>query len=275
MTLRTYMNTWIDRVLILKRPRSIQSMTSHMRTLSEGLGDKRLPLNFNDVQEFFSKLSSRMKPKSVKNVYATFRTVMAQAEREGVIDKIPKPVLPRVRREPQPWFTLEQMKKLIQETQTPEERFLYWLLAETGMRVDEALSLLRSDVSPYNQTVSVARNLKTDESRRVVALSTRLSELADHIVYGNPAYRVFSGSSTLWRKRLKTALEKTGITIEGAPFHAFRRGCISACASLGMPSEILKQRVGHAQGDLTYGVYNQVRLPDREWAEKLGSLLVV
>ena len=286
MTFETYTKQYEELVLPLKKRATQATFSSHLRALRGAFGSVELAgLEYGPVQRYFTGLAAAQKPKSVANRWATMHLVLRQAQREGLITKIPEPVLPKNGRSEQEWLTIAQMRAILTAAGDPA---LYWLLCETGMRIGEALGLQPADLNPEKQLLKIERSIfngvpgapKTSSAYRTIAVSRRLRDLlAERNLDCPPGSSIFHTSTgrPLWPSTavgdLHADCKKVGITPVG--FHAFRRGHVTHCSQiLGMPEAILAYRVGHKPPGITLGVYNQPMVGvDTEWAEKMAEAL--
>ena len=272
-----YVDKWQTEVLSLKKPSTIASFRSHLSRLQAAFGNRTFSEITNAaVQTYFSGVSKELMPKSVKNLWATFRLVLEQARRDGLIDKLPEPVLPKVLRSKQPCFTIEQMRTLVFSNKWSSVPLLYYLLAETGLRIGEALALAESDVNLTMKTLTINKTMfgrtilespKTDASNRTICISEKLCFLwKDSKLNYCPADKGL--------RRLHEDMQQLGIALNGATgFHAFRRGNASLCAQIGVPHHIIAMRLGHRGADITSRYVSLPELADREWAERIGEAL--
>lgn len=258
MTLADYIADYRQRYMTpaLLRPRSIQTMSSHIRTIESGLGSRPVTgLDYKTIQGFFNALAETRKPKSVRNVYGTLHVVLAQAHREGVIPSVPAPKLPPSPQTPQRFFTVSQMRRIISAS---NHKAFWWLLAETGVRINEALSLQPEDLT---DVIRIHRNLKTYNALRDVSVSDNL-----RVLLGGEL--PFSGCRTVWWNRLQALLHE--LDIPAAGFHGFRRGTATYLDSKGMPESLLSQRMGWKKPGMLQLYSQKQKHLDKPWAEMLS-----
>lgn len=282
MKFRDYSEKYQKEILVLHQPASQVVMRSHLKTLNSFFGDR--PLSDLSVQGFFTQESKNLTPKSLKNLWSTMRLVLTQAVNDGLIDKLPQPVLPKVRRHQQPWLTADEMKLLINSARDRDDALLYRLLAETGLRIGEALAITKQDVKESSLKIDKSlfsgkyQSPKTDSANRTLGISTQLIlEIGDQltgdqkILFPNKHSRPRSASSVL-SGSLHPLLKKLGLPQQG--FHSFRRGNATIMATIGVPEKIAAYRLGHALPGLTFGLYAQnVQKMDEPWVEKIGEQL--
>lgn len=154
--------------------------------------------------------------------------------------------------------------------EVPERhRLLFELLAQTGLRISEALALTKADVDFGRRRLRVERRLvdgeldapKTRYGVRQVPLSpglarqlwTRLATVeADALVFST------STGSSLDRSKLYAAVRAAGkrAGIEWpVGLHTFRHSCASIMFRRGVPKEAIRRLLGHHSWDFTVGTY--------------------
>lgn len=284
VTLTEFIDRWETQVLSLKKPSTVASMQGHLSYIRSRFSSFS-ELTYPRIQSFATDLAKSKSPKTTKNYWATFHLLLAQAQREGLVSDYPKPVLPKAVRPEQEWLTADQMKKIISCSEEPYATFLY-LLAETGMRIGEAVGLKWGDINGL--TCNISRSVyqgragtpKTSSSYRSLGVSNLLScKLAGWRKFcdSSPDSWIFgtSNQTPWWPRELYTRrlLPNYGwCGIKPVGFHAWRRGNITMCANIGVPEAVIAQRVGHKIPTITLGVYCQ-KVEDKEWVEKISSIL--
>lgn len=273
---------WIDTVLPMHKPSSQNSELVHMRKhLIPFFGE--MPLNDiseGTVQRFLSGLD--LNPKTIRNIYATFRTAWKTAKQWGLVQKkMEGVVMPRLLPVERPAFTMEQMQAIIREAEEPFKTF-YWLAAETGMRAGELCGLRWSDIeagqvrvrqSVWRGTVGSPKSLA---GTRTVPISAQLS---DHLA-GRPMpdggllFRTRNGEA--WdtrfvvRDKLRPILER--LKIGSAGLHAFRHGNATYRLQQGEDVKTLASRLGHSDAGITLRVYaHAAQHGGRELSNEMGT----
>jgi len=287
MTFEEYANQWTRTVLPLSKPATVATMKSHLKTLNAGLGAHPLDVAYPVVQAVFTDLSLKHAPKTVRNIHSSYHNIMSAAVREDVIAKVPKIALPKAVRTEQEWLDLDAMKRIIIDSRSTH-RPLYALLAETGLRIGEALGLQEQDINATNRTLQVQRSVyngkvqspKTQSAYRTLALSPKLTDILADKLSGNPGDFLFKSvtGTPLWPDKILLRdlhpLLKD-LKLEPVGFHAFRRGNATLlCSVLGCPEKIAAYRLGHQAPGLTLGLYAQSWCDiDREWGPRIGAAL--
>lgn len=282
MKLNEYTKQWQETILPLKTPATQVTFSSHIRKLNSYLGGVELSeLTEAKIQAHVSELAKVLTPRGVKNYWGTCRLIFNRAGREGLVKPF-SPDLPKIFKKQQPWLTAEQMRRIVEESEG-QYKVLFYLLAETGMRIGEALGLQWGDIN--GESIAIQRSLfngktqppKTSSAIRTLSISGTLATLLRSRMGASPSSFVFSStangplaSNVLLTRHLHPALRSAGQTSGG--FHSFRRGNASIMANIGVPEKIAAQRLGHGLPGLTFGLYAQtIEGADRPWVEKIAE----
>jgi len=285
MTFRDYAATWQTTVLPLKAEASQVTMRHHLQKhLLPAFGAHNLEeLTNGAVQEWITLLANSHAPKTVKNLWATLRLILKSAHRDDLITRIPEPALPRVRNNRQAWYTLSELRRVLEAAEAAKP--LVWLLAETGLRVGEVLGLTKDAVDFQERTLTVRQSVykgkvqatKTQASDRILSISPQLavllseqSQRSAQFLFGSrggsrPACPDTLGDC-LYDIHLAAAVDWKGI-------HAYRHANRSLMARLGIPDHIAEYRMGHAPQGIR-GVYLHIQPgADREAAIRIADAL--
>jgi integrase len=277
---------FISEILDLKKPSTRSNWIQSYEEMILDFGYiKMSKLSQRDIQLYFTKLSKRVGPASVRSQWTALNAVLKYAQSEGLYGDYSKPALPKMVRPKQDWLTMDDMRKLI-GTATGRFRVFLMLLVETGCRIGEALGLQTQDLDVETKTLYINRTMyfhvpnspKTESSKRSIAISDKLCYALDSIrLKAEPETYIFRTSlKTPWLAsnagvKLRKALDKAKIKRVG--FHALRRGNIThLILHLEIPQSIVGQRVGHLSQGMTLGVYVQhVEGIDRKWVPKIAE----
>ncbi len=285
---------WEADILSQKKPSTQMSARVHLKNylLPALAGREVRAIQTEDIQHLLSRLNGRVSPKTIRNIKMTISTMWQIARSWGYTecDVVSNLVLPRITRTKSPFFTVEQMGRIIANVQEPLATF-FWLVAETGLRAGEICALLKRDVDLGNRLLSVERSVwngkfqstKTENSVRTIALSPELTErLSKHpegktqknseLLFPSKAGTPLRPNLLLKRK-LHPLLERLGIPRCG--FHAFRHGNATLLGRIGAPLKVIQHRLGHASMDnITMDVYTHFETgEDLEIAARLGGIL--
>lgn len=271
-TFEEFADIWERDYLSQSKQSTQAGMRSVLRRLRAALGKKDMRrIDAGDIQRIIAQMSAEgISPKSVRNVWGVVSLLFTAAHAQKFIDvMIPKPKLPRRPKGRPRMFTLPEVAKVIAASQV-EQKALYWLLAETGLRSGELAGLKLTDIAGESLTVnrSVWRRLiqtpKTDNALRTLALSPQLISLLWEQIARQKAKGheyLFSCSNrspidmAMFRDRKMCSL-LTALKIERKGFHAFRHFNVALMDALRVPLKVIQERIGHAfTGSFTLDVY--------------------
>jgi integrase len=165
--------------------------------------------------------------------------------------------LPTILRTEQPYFTPEQMVKIINAA-PKRYKALFSVLAGTGMRVGEAVGLHVEDLDLENGVILIRRSVwrgqeqepKTSNAFRRVHIDQSLIDILKEYLNGKKSGRVFESrqgtplNANNVSKRILKPLLKT-LKLDGS-FHSFRHGRVSVLQQAGIPGDLIKEWVGHS-----------------------------
>jgi len=253
------------------RPTSIREKKIHVRRhLLPALGRLRLDeIRGHVVDRFFADLR-RPRPigrddflsdKSIKNIRATLRRILASAFEWELIDRIPN--LPKVKVTDKGWDFLsrEEVAKLVAVTRDPEERALLTFALDTGARAGEQLALEWGDIDWHNKLVvfrrsstrgevgptKSGRERKVPMTERLVEALRRIKHLRSKLVF----CRVDGKPLTLWQlhERLWGACRWAGL--REIRWHDLRHTFASQLVTAGVPLRQVQDWLGHSTITMT------------------------
>jgi integrase len=260
------------------------------------LGDAPLPqVDNKTVKSLVTKLAeARLSAKTIVEIIAVVKTVVASAvddsgeqiyPREWNHEYIDLPIV-KSKEQDTPTVEAEEVSDILSKV-SGRYRVLYALLAGTGLRIGEALAIeigepseecstISSDCKTIHIRKSVWRGRKqdpkTDNAVRDIDVPASLAAVLKDFIGNHTSGFVFhtkSGRPLSQRNILRDNLRKISNT---ATFHAFRRFRITNLREAGVPEDILRFWIGHANRSVT-DRYSKMknRIPLRkEWAEKAG-----
>lgn len=290
-TLEAFADIWERDYLVLSKPSTQSSVRTHLRLLKAQFGAKDMrAIDAGDIQRLIAKLTREGKePKTIRNVWSTVRLIWDAALAQKYVDAtLPKPKLPKnVRKKPR-FFTLDEAARIIMSAATEQQRCIYWLFAEAGIRAGELAGVLIPNVQLDRITVEQSvwggeeQAPKTQNAVRTIAISPQLSELLwKQIGRQNAAKqtRLFSASNgspldmNVERSRRFVPLLDT-LELDKAGYHAFRHFNVSLMDALRVPLKTIQERIGHAlTGSFTLDVYGHTLdwTANEEAAKRLGE----
>jgi integrase len=216
-------------------------------------------------------------PATVRLALAPVRALFATAVEEGVLRsnptvgvRIPKPATLEDDDVPEKALTDQQLADLLAAISEDYRPFVTFV-AQTGMRVSEAVAIRWSDVDLGNRTVSVRRRWyrksfappKTRHGRRTIPLAPSMAQLlwqrnaklkpkADDLVWPNQMGNIFDPSN-LASRVLKPAAKKAGVP--WVSWHTLRHTCGSRLFREGWNVKAVQAFLGHSSPAFTLSVY--------------------
>jgi integrase len=228
-----------------------------------------------DVKSYAAHVAARgVARNTVRLAVAPVKALLATAHEEGLIRSNPAAGLRlgrTVAANPVKEIRALNEEQVVQVlVQVPEQyRLLVECLAQTGLRISEALALTKRDIDFGRRRVSVSKRLykgqldapKSRHGVRQVPLSPALAQrlwtsLAtadeDALVFARVDGRPFD-STALYRV-VRAAGERAGIPWP-VGLHALRHSCASIMFRRGVPKEAIRKLLGHHSWEFTAGTY--------------------
>jgi integrase len=235
-----------------------------------------------DVKAYAAKVAARgVARNTVRLAVAPVKAMLATAHEEGLIRSNPaaglrlgRTVAASPLKETHA-LTEDEVVRVLAEV--PESnRLLVEFLAQTGLRISEALALTKADIDFGRRRLSVSRRLyegvldapKSRHGVRRVPLSPGLAQrLWKALATAEGDALVFSTADgrPLDRSKLYTVVRSAGerAKIEWpVGLHTFRHSCASIMFRRGVPKEAIRRLLGHHSWDFTAGTY--VHLDDED-----------
>lgn len=261
--------------------------------LKPSFGNQQLSqIQTEQLQRFISQTQTGAA--NMHNIIKCFRTIWKSAKAWGYVSTSPFEglVLPSILKTEQRYFSEGEICRILNAAPEPDKT-LYWLLAQTGLRIGEILALtwetLDLDKAAVFVTSSVARGklreqvTKTQTAKRVIPLSPRLVEhlftFRTEIWRENPRGLVFANSKqnpwkaeNLLEGHLQPLLEALGIPKAG--FHAFRHASATILSRMRVPAEIKRARMGHTEDEMTLRYTHVIEEDARKVAAGFDNFLL-
>lgn len=269
-----------NEVLSLRKLASYKSYCRHIDKLVEHFGHVRIgDITKQDIQKYIVKVSQQSGVETMRHHLTVFKGIMEYADENwDMPTRLKKPKKSKPKQEV---YSFEEVRKLLYHS-AGLTKVLIMLLAETGLRLGEALALQPGDIE--DGMISVTKNVyegslqdtpKTQSSVRKLCISNTLQKE----LRGLKGKFVFQGSNgrPLWPQQLtyelQTICKNAGVKYKA--FHSFRRGNITELINiLLIPERIVGMRVGHLSEGMTLGVYcKATEGQDKLWIEKIEAHL--
>jgi integrase len=246
-----------------------------------------------DVKAYAAHVAARgVARNTVRLAVAPVKAMLATAHEEGLIRANPAAGLRLGRSvaaspvKETHALTEEEVVRVLAEV--PEQyRLLVEFLAQTGLRISEALALTKADVDFGTRRLSVSRRLyegvldapKSRHGVRRVPLSPGLSQrLWTSVAKADDDALVFTdrdGSAydrTSLYRVVNIAGERAGIEWS-VGLHTFRHSCASIMFRRGVPKEAIRRLLGHHSWDFTAGTYVHLDDDDLPDGAIVGDLI--
>lgn len=254
------------------RARLVEVEPAHVRAFARHLADER-----------------DLAPATVRNALAPVRALFATAHEDGLIRHNPCASLrlPGGAAESVVALSEEELSRLLAEAPEGPGRLLLGFLADTGLRIGEAVGLRWRNVDPAARRVRVESRIyrgqedapKSHYGRRAVPVSAGLAgELRRHrlaskfsgeddFVFANAQGHAHAPEN-LYRRVLRPAAERAGLGMFG--FHVLRHTAASRLLRAGVTPKQLQIILGHHSPAFTLAVYAHLLpsdLPDVDFLD--------
>jgi integrase len=248
-----------------------------------------------EVERFEHQLSaSGRSAKTVANVHAVLHRALADAVRDGLVDRNVASLVspPRAERPEMSTWTVTELKQFLRSVEGHRLYSAFVVLATTGMRRGEVLGLQRVDVDLDRAELSVRRTVgvvdgqidigppKSASSRRLVALdTTTTSVLAEHLQQRAGPLWVFpgDGDGPLNPASFSTTFDRlvARAGVLRIRVHDLRHTYATIALHAGVHPAIVSERLGHSSIAVTIDRYSHA-VPglQREAAGVIGDLIL-
>jgi len=295
-TFEEFLERWKMEILTKQQPSSARAVKSHLRCyIVPQLGKLRLEsVGVENQQRFVTRVFEKgVSRKTVLNVLGTLSSVLSTARDWGYnceqidIGKLRLP--PRGQRYEAPYFTVDQLNKILAIAEEPW-RTLYFILTMDGLRAGEALGLQWQDIDLDRQLLHIRRSVwygkiqttKSQASETVLPIPSPLvAVLRDFRTKWEPNPQGFlfvtrngrpPSSNKVVEYHLWAILDALGIPRCG--LHAFRHTHTALLLDSGATPKVVQRQLRHADARTTLEIYGHV-LDDahRVAVEKVAAVL--
>jgi integrase len=274
LTLRQFVPVWEPIAKPKYKPGTWRNIQSALRTLLPYFGEVLLSDVSTEMLERFVA-EQKTGPAHVRNLIKCFKAIWKSARKWGYVKFNPFAEVesPRLVYSEPRFFTQEEMSLILDAAIEPD-RTLYWLLAQTAVRIGEAVALTWDSVDCELGNISVRMSVwrgqmqtpKTKASTRTIPISPRLAEhLGSYREFWtpNPHNLLFANTKgkpwkadNLLTHHLHPLLRR--LKIPRAGFHAFRHASATILDRMKAPMKVRQQRMGHASAEITLSRYTHV-----------------
>jgi integrase len=248
-----------------------------------------------DIKRYAQTLAERgLSPSSVRNYLAPVRVLLATAYEDGLIQRNPAAGLRISQRtntsdaEPKPKALTEAELRAFLDALPGEWRLFFEFLAQTGLRIGEAIALTWNDLDPEQRRLHVRRRIyrgrsdtpKSRYGRRTIpltpsmtaALGAQRGSAADEA----PLFPSQIGShldpAKVFTRILKPAAGKAGVPWAG--FHTLRHTCGTMLFRHGFNAKQVQIWLGHHSPAFTLATYVHLLaddLPNTDFLDQLTA----
>ncbi len=261
---------WRENILPTYKPSTQEAMGSHldkyllpcfgtltMSTVTEERVQELVASMMQMTHKWPNGVTRKISPKTIRNVIGVLQLIVGEKVwSEWNIS------LPEIPIREQRYFSREEMRRIV-ATAKGQWKVMFALLATTAMRCGELFGLHVEDLDLENGRVYIRRSVwngqevsvKTKRGYRVVYIEAEMCDLLKAHLNGRTTGRVFQTSrgtpfcKSNVRRKLRSILSTLKIPMGG--LHALRHGRISDLQEHGVPGDLIKESVGHADLEMT------------------------
>jgi integrase len=239
-------------------------------------------VNLRLVDAFRAERASTSEAKTVHNDTVTIKQLVNFALRRRLIkeDTLQWLKLEIPKRTPQPFWSREEVNKIIAEARPPyQDSFV--LLADTGMRIGELKWLTWDDIDLLKSLIHIRSKdgwRPKSGDQRAVPMSARVKKLLKSLPknrrwaftarqtprHPEPGRQI---SERRALEHLKRVLKRLGLR---GHLHTFRHSFISFAAYNGTSERVLRRWIGHVDPDILEWYFH---LADRQSVEAMDRLM--
>jgi integrase len=244
--------------------------------------------------KLFNSFSPRLASKTIRNMHACLRTVLAQGKTWGIIRVNPAQGvrLPRKKaRIPPVLLAKPDIRRVIDALPEPTKSVVT-LMVVGSLRIGEVTALRWERI--HEDRIEIVERFyegefddtKTDAGRRSIPLDSYgilkavLDATWQKSKHRKPDDLVFTNAKggpvnrrNLLRRHLKPTVKKLGLPAT-VDFRSFRTMHSSLMSSVGVRPEVTRDNMGHATVDVTQNVYNRTWWEERVEAVSLAAASV-
>lgn len=166
VTLEMVVSKWRGLIAPQQKPRGRAASESHLKAhILPKLGNYAVEsLSTELIQKFIREIQTGLSGKTVVNIVSTLRLILYHARQQQWVEGLDENsvrfdslILPERVKEPRPFLTAKEIKRLIKAAPQPFKTILL-CLACTGMRINEVLGLRVEDVDFKEKVIRVTKS---------------------------------------------------------------------------------------------------------------------
>lgn len=237
-------------------PLTVRNYTFFVKKFLEKTNKEAKDLNNDDVKAYLATMFDTKSKNTIMLAAASVRFFFGEVLKKE-LGEIPLPKkdkkLPEV-------LTKEEVRKLLESTDTAKSRLIVALLYSTGLRVSELVNLKVNDMN-LNEKVGWVRKGKGSKDRIFVISDALLEEIKEYLAdKGKERIYLFSKDKPLTtrniQKIIKGAKKRAGIEKKATP-HTLRHSFATHLLESGTDIRIIQAILGHSSLSTTQ-IYTHV-----------------
>jgi integrase len=291
---------WRRLAAVNLKPRGRRAAESHLHAhILPKLGTTKMSeLDQRAIQSFVADITPGRNGKTVENIVSTLSSIVRHVRRwnwnvpaisiaDLSMPECVKSSTPRM-------LTAAQIMTLIEKADEPLKTILF-VLALTGLRINEALGLTLADLDFDEKTIHVRHSAyrgtlgtpKSEASKADVPMPDVLVEKLQAYI-SSPQYRKNPKELLFCNRRMRPMsddklrvmhltplLKSLKMNRAGVKFHAFRHAVASELISQGTPITAVRDQLRHSDVRVTLAVYGHtIGNAQREAVNKLASRFI-
>jgi len=237
-------------------PLTVRNYSFFVNKFLESCGKNPDELNEDDVKSFLSKMFDTKSKNTIMLAAASLKFFFIEVLKKS-FEGIP---LPKKERKLPEVLNKEEVRNLINSTDTVKSRLIVALLYSTGLRVSEIVNLKVDDLS-LSERSGWVRKGKGSKDRLFVMSSALAEELKEYLTTrGKENKYVFSKTKALTTRNIQKIIvgtrKRAGINKKVTP-HTLRHSFATHLLEQGTDIRIIQAMLGHASLSTTQ-VYTHV-----------------
>lgn len=285
LTFESWNNEWLENYLINVSESTQVTYTKLVKTyVNPYLGSKRIQkITHNDIQVLINKLSKRLAPKTIRNIYLVIHRSLKDAKLNGYIAFNPGDdiILPKAQKREMEVLSKDEMKEFlnIAYEQEPEYADCFEFLILTGLRMGEFIGLTIDSYNPETRKLNIFKQFSLSvnkftppkyDIRRTIFLGDREHEIImkhikevkklrkifpeknkDNFIFLNPDFeRIRDNTLRHVLKRIAKKIGKPDLRV-----HDLRHTNATLALASGIDIKTISQNLGHSTTQFTMNKY--------------------
>lgn len=265
-TFGEYLDNWIKLYKEPKlKPKSLYSLHASLKPAQLAFDEKKLnTITSDDIQKLLLSISAeRVRDLCRLNLNQVF----TKALKQDIIKRNPCDAveISRHKYHKKKGLTISEQNLFTEATKNSQYSLLYQMLLSTGIRIGEALALLKSDIDFEKHTVSITKNVvyiksqrieqnttKSDAGNRVIPISKQLCDAIAEI----DTQTIFPYSYNAVNHAIQKVAKETGLSVSA---HILRHTYSDRLEEAGIPPKIKQYLLGHASLEITQNTYTDTQ----------------